>query len=131
MTNIYIFIIKRTPSSQVVSVKMPFGITQNAQQITKPVQSYYYYAIPQISDLIPNGGPMSGHTKVKVIGLNMFPLNSVKGLHVQKTSFFKFGKIYTKSILEKKNYDFAFSPPSLIPTKVLVQVKIYIKLFNY
>ena len=67
---------------------------------------------------------MSGGTHIKVIGLNMFPLQSVKEIDISKWSFFKFGNVLTKVGLYQKQQANAISPSSLFPGKVLVQVKI-------
>ena len=46
-----------------------FEVTINGgREIYGPSQKFYYYKDPQILELIPNSGPISGGTHVKVVG---------------------------------------------------------------
>ena len=82
--------------------------------------------------MIPNKGPKSGGTHIKVIGLNMYPLESVKNIDISKWSFFKFGHVLTKVGLYHRQQATAISPSSLFTGKVLVQVsKIFFIFFFF
>jgi hypothetical protein len=64
-------------SSEVVNLGVPFAVSLNDQQFTYDPVKYYYYAWPQIKQLIPNYGPREGGTKVMLKGSNFFPFKEI------------------------------------------------------
>ena len=110
---------------------IPVGITQNSQQVLLPIVQYYYYSNPQIEHLTPKRGPTDGGTKVKIQGLNMFPLKDVPAINVSKYSIFKFGKYIAKFDLVSIFYANAYAPQVNTPGKILVQVMNYLYTINY
>ena len=83
---------------------------------------FYFYQIPRISKLIPNEGPMTGGTHIKVDGLNMHPLDTITKLNISKWSYYKFGHVLTPVIFHTKQESKTVSPSSPVAGKVLVQV---------
>ena len=67
---------------------------------------YYYYAFPEVTQLVPDRGPYSGGTRVNIYGKSMYPFKT-QNINVSNTSFVRFGKEYVMP-LETFNQTIAF-----------------------
>ena len=95
------------PRSDLIDTPIPLTITLNIQQATPTYSMYYYYAFPEITQLVPNRGPYSGGTRVNIYGKSMHPFK-VQQLDVSNTSFVRFGRDYVMP-LEIFNQTVAFT----------------------
>eukprot|EP00331_Platyophrya_macrostoma_P024251 CAMPEP_0176452896 /NCGR_PEP_ID=MMETSP0127-20121128/28863_1 /TAXON_ID=938130 /ORGANISM="Platyophrya macrostoma, Strain WH" /LENGTH=1801 /DNA_ID=CAMNT_0017841547 /DNA_START=33 /DNA_END=5438 /DNA_ORIENTATION=+ len=94
------------PKSDVIDMPVPLTLTLNIQQATPTYSEYYYYAFPEITQLVPDRGPYTGGTRVNIYGKSMHPFKSTN-LDVSNTSFVRFGTDYIMP-LEIYNQTVAF-----------------------
>lgn len=100
-------------------------VTQNIQQASESYIKYYYYSVPEISQLIPSSGPTTGGTEVYIKGRQMYPFQ-VSDLYIDNTTFVKFGPgHYVRAELINTTYAKVYSPASLTEGPVPVEVSFH------
>lgn len=100
-------------------------VTQNVQQSTLTTIDYYYYSVPEISQLVPNSGPTTGGTEVYIKGRQMYPFQ-ISNLDIINTTYAMFGTgHYMKATLINTTHAKVISPPSLTEGPVVVEVSYF------
>jgi hypothetical protein len=86
------------------------------RELAGPAQRYTYYMDPKVQDIVPNSGPVSGGTKVRIVGSGFNHQGSCN-----KTA--RFSVFETKPIQETNDTAIhVLSPPAQKPDAVVVGV---------
>lgn len=105
-----------------IDTPIPLTITLNIQQATPTYSLYYYYAFPEITQLVPDRGPYTGGTRISIYGKSMHPFKTTN-LDVSNTSYVRFGTDYIMP-LEIYNQTVAYvtSPAPYVECQLPVEV---------
>jgi len=113
----------KSPPSEIEEEEIPLRVSQNGQQYTTTKIDYYAHAIPQITSLLPNEGPISGGTVVYIRGRQMAPFQSFEpNLNYQATTFARFGDHVVRAEIVNTTHIKAVAPSIISPMPVIVEI---------
>jgi len=96
-------------------------VTQNIQQSSHSAIDYYYYSVPEISQLVPNSGPTTGGTQVHIKGRQMYPFQT-SNIDVTNTTWVRFGEKKVRAQLVNTTHTLVVSPAVLYEGPATVEV---------
>jgi hypothetical protein len=93
-----------------------FEVTINGgREVYGPTQKFFYYKDPLIKELTPNSGPISGGTKVKVVGSGFDQEGACN--RVARFSVFE-----TSISVSNDNEAYVVSPPAQTPDAIVLGI---------